>query len=121
MGVKLRQDNPWLQQTEDGVIRSRNKNISNAITNNGPKIQDARDSEFGVGAGYSDVRVKVLKLPFGMHVRSLPGKRPTVTDAVSGLPASQALACGYAGQIPVTTPSSEAVMCRSWPTRRHNL
>jgi S1-C subfamily serine protease len=88
--VKLRQDNPWLQQTEDGVIRSRNKNISNAIANNGPKIQDARDSEFDVGAGYSDVRVKVLKLPFGMHVRSLPGKRPTVTDAVLGLPASQA-------------------------------
>merc|ERR1712204_97726 len=84
--VKLRQDNPWLQQTEDGVIRSRNKNISNAITNNGPKIQDARDSEFGVGAGYSDVRVKVLKLPFGMHVRSLPGKRPTVTDAVQACP-----------------------------------
>jgi len=88
--VELRQDNPWLQETEGGVIRSRNKDISKAIANNGPQIQDAKNSELDVGAGYSDVRVKVLKLPFGMHVRSLPGKRPTVTDVVSGLPASQA-------------------------------
>merc|ERR1712137_1526458 len=74
----------------DGVISSRDKNISKAIANNAPQIQDVKDAEFDVGAGYSDVRVKVLKLPFGMHVRSLPGERPTVTNAVAGLPASLA-------------------------------
>jgi S1-C subfamily serine protease len=70
--VPLHEGNPFFNGT-----------VSVSASTEAPKAD-----ETDVGDGFSDVRIKVAQLPFGMHVRSVPGGRPTVSHAVPGLPAA---------------------------------
>jgi predicted metalloprotease with PDZ domain len=71
--VPLHKDNPFFSESP-----------SAGAPTQAPEVADEKD----VGVGFSDVRIKVNKLPFGMHVLSIPGGRPKVTHAVPGLPAA---------------------------------